>query len=228
MRSKVVTVFGGSGFIGRYVVQRLAEHGGVSASRSAGPAARRCSCKPLGDVGQIDARAVRTRRRPATLDAAARRRDCVGQPGRHPVREPGGDFDRLQAGCRARSAPRGRAAGVERLVQLSAIGADPSSPAAYAPHQGRGRGGACWRASRAPRSCARASCSVRRTASSTASPRMASCSPVLPLIGGGRPASSRSMSATSPMPWSRRSTRPDDGRPDLRAGRSRGSTASRS
>ena len=53
MRSKVVTIFGGSGFIGRYVVQRLAELGAVIRVPTRRPE-RSIFLKPLGGVGQIN------------------------------------------------------------------------------------------------------------------------------------------------------------------------------
>ena len=53
MRSKVVTVFGGSGFIGRYVVQRLAELGAIIRVPDPPPGSARLFLKPMGDVGQI-------------------------------------------------------------------------------------------------------------------------------------------------------------------------------
>ena len=53
MRSKVVTIFGGSGFIGRYVVQRLAELGAVIRVPTRRPE-RSIFLKPLGAVGQIN------------------------------------------------------------------------------------------------------------------------------------------------------------------------------
>ena len=53
MRGKVVTVFGGAGFIGRYVVQRLAEQGAIIRVPSR-HTARALFLKPLGGVGQIN------------------------------------------------------------------------------------------------------------------------------------------------------------------------------
>ena len=52
MRTRRVTVIGGSGFIGRYIVKRLARRGVVVAavSRHAGSAG---FLRPMGDVGQI-------------------------------------------------------------------------------------------------------------------------------------------------------------------------------
>ena len=52
MRSKVVTVFGGSGFLGRYVVQRLAELGATLRVPTRHPD-QAIHLKPLGAVGQI-------------------------------------------------------------------------------------------------------------------------------------------------------------------------------
>src|SRR5574340_439628 len=49
---KVATVFGGSGFIGRYVVQRLAASGYVVRVAVRDPEAA-LFLKPMGDVGQI-------------------------------------------------------------------------------------------------------------------------------------------------------------------------------
>ena len=49
----VATVFGGSGFIGRYVVQRLAQPGLRGARRRCATPRRPLLLKPMGAVGQI-------------------------------------------------------------------------------------------------------------------------------------------------------------------------------
>lgn len=126
----VATVFGGSGFIGRHVVKRLAAAGhivrvAVRDTEAALP------LKPMGAVGQIV-----LLRAPVT-DAAAVARAVDGATlvvnlvGILAERRPG-DFERIQhqgAGTVARAAA---AAGVARLVHLSAIGADAASPSRYA------------------------------------------------------------------------------------------------
>src|SRR3546814_14794876 len=53
LRNKLVTVFGGSGFIGRYVVKRLAEQGARVRVAIRRPA-EGLFLKPMGNVGQID------------------------------------------------------------------------------------------------------------------------------------------------------------------------------
>ena len=125
----VATVFGGSGFIGRYVVQRLAQRGFIVRVAVRDPVAAGF-LKPMGGVGQIVPLAA-----PITDEAAVQRAlegaslavNLVGiLAERH-----AGDFDRvhhLGAGRVARLAAK---AGVGRLVHVSAIGADPASPSAY-------------------------------------------------------------------------------------------------
>jgi NADH dehydrogenase len=132
----VATVFGGSGFIGRYVVKRLAAAGHVVrvAVRDTEAA---LFLKPMGAVGQI------VLLRASVTDAAAVARavegaslvvNCVGI-----LTEPRpGDFMRVHgegAGTIARAAA---AAGVQRLVQISAIGADAASPSLYAQSKAAG------------------------------------------------------------------------------------------
>jgi NADH dehydrogenase len=126
---KVATVFGGSGFIGRPVVQRLARQGYVVrvAGRDTGAAAL---LKVLGSVGQI----VPLYAPVTSPDAVARAVEGAGVV----VNLVGilserrrGDFRRLMgqgAGSVARAAA---AAGASGLVHLSAIGADPASRSGY-------------------------------------------------------------------------------------------------
>jgi NADH dehydrogenase len=125
----VATVFGGSGFIGRHVVQRLARQGYVvrAAVRDTEAA---MLLKPMGAVGQI----VLLRAPVTSPEAVARAVEgaevVVNLAGILAERRPG-DFDRVMgegAGCVARAAA---AAGATGLVHLSAIGADAASPSAY-------------------------------------------------------------------------------------------------
>ncbi|MFP4125485.1 MAG: complex I NDUFA9 subunit family protein [Alphaproteobacteria bacterium] len=129
MRNDVVTVFGGSGFLGRYVVRRLAGEGARVRVVCRHPH-KALHLKPMGEVGQI------------TLERGdVTKRDDLApfiEGSRHVVNLIGilfekGDqrFEVIQAETPARIAAAAAAAGVERLVQLSAIGADPESPAAY-------------------------------------------------------------------------------------------------
>ena len=129
MRSKVVTVFGGSGFIGRYVVQRLAEHGAIIRVPSRRPE-RALFLKPLGDVGQIN---------PEPWNPSAEgevERLLVGTDAAISLigilfESRGGDFDRLQGSLPGEIGAAATRQGVERVVHVSAIGADAASPAAY-------------------------------------------------------------------------------------------------
>jgi NADH dehydrogenase len=127
---RLVTVFGGSGFIGRHVVRALARDGWrirVACRRPdlAG------HLQPSGRVGQIQPIQANLRY-PASVAAAVRGADAVvnlvgilTETGRQ-------SFDAVQ-GFGARAVARAaKEAGVRTFVQMSALGADAQSDSAYA------------------------------------------------------------------------------------------------
>ena len=126
----VATVFGGSGFVGRYVVKRLAEADHIvrvagrntEAAKQLMTGARVGQVVPLG-VSLTNEADVRR----AVEDADI----VVNLVGILAERRPG-DFQRLQADGAGRVARFAAAAGVKRMVHVSAIGADPASPSLYA------------------------------------------------------------------------------------------------
>jgi uncharacterized protein YbjT (DUF2867 family) len=130
MRNLRVAVLGGSGFVGRYIVRRLAERGAVIAV-GCRDVERAKFLKPTGDVGQIatlridllDAEAL-----PAFLAGNWALVNCVGM-----LRESGRrTFELVHHTGPARLARLAREAGIERFVHLSAIGADSRSSSLYA------------------------------------------------------------------------------------------------
>jgi NADH dehydrogenase len=124
----LVTVFGGSGFLGRNVVRALAKRGyrirvGVRRPELAG------YLQPLGRVGQIHAVQANVRY-PASVEAAMR--DCSVAINLIGILTEGGaqSFDAVQARG-AETIARAAAAVGARMVHVSAIGADANSPSAY-------------------------------------------------------------------------------------------------
>lgn len=134
--SSLVTIIGGSGFVGRYIARRMAQAGW-----RVRVAVRRPNealfVKPYGAVGQVepvpcnirDEASVR-----AVVQGAEAVVNCVG------ILSEGGrnTFSGIQEQGAERVARIAAAEGVGRLVQISAIGADPESPSAYAATKGRG------------------------------------------------------------------------------------------
>ena len=127
---RVATVFGGAGFIGRHIVQRLARRGFTVriAGRDTEKAAR---LRVLGDVGQIVPVAASVTDEASVARAVAGAEVVVNLVGILFERKPG-DFARIQAEGAGRVARLAAAAGVKRLVHLSAIGADAGSESQYA------------------------------------------------------------------------------------------------
>ena len=132
----VATVFGGSGFIGRYVVKRLAAAGHVVrvAVRDTNGA---LFLKPMGAVGQIVPLYAPITSRADVARAVEGALYVVNLIGILAERRPG-DFRRLQGEGPGHVAHAAAAAGVSRFVQVSAIGADPSSRSQYASSKGEG------------------------------------------------------------------------------------------
>ncbi len=126
---KVATVFGGHGFIGRYVVERLAREDWVVrvAGRRAGDAG---ALMTQGRVGQVVAVRAGLGDEAAVARAVAGAGLVVNLVGILAEGRPG-DFQRVHADGAGRAARLAAAAGVERFVQVSAIGADAASPSAY-------------------------------------------------------------------------------------------------
>ena len=134
--SKLVTIIGGSGFVGRYVARRMAKAGW-----RVRVAVRRPNealfVKPYGVVGQVEPVACNIRD-DASLRAVIRSADavvnCVGVlngVGKN-------TFDAVQAEGAGRVARIAAEMGVERLVHISAIGADAQSDSDYARTKGEG------------------------------------------------------------------------------------------
>lgn len=130
MAGRQVTIFGGSGFIGRYVVERLADKGWTIRVAVRHPRGANF-LKPLGDVGQI------VPIRAPLQDEEAVRIACEGSDAVINLvgilYEAGNQtFGDVQALGAERIAKAAAAAGTAKLVQISAIGADDESPADYA------------------------------------------------------------------------------------------------
>ena len=128
--NQLVTVFGGSGFIGRHVVRALAKRG-----YRVRVACRRPDLafflQPLGNVGQIHAVQANLRY-PESIAAAVHGADAVvNLVG---ILTEGGKqrFDAVQAEGAAAVARAAKAEGITRFVQMSAIGADADSESVYA------------------------------------------------------------------------------------------------
>jgi uncharacterized protein YbjT (DUF2867 family) len=123
------TVFGGTGFIGRYIVKRLAQRG--TTLTVVGRHARRGNyLQPMGDVGQIVLIDGDVRDEALTATAMVESDLVVNLIGI--LAETGKQkFDALQHQAAGRLARQAKAAGVGQFVQFSAIGADAASPARY-------------------------------------------------------------------------------------------------
>ena len=182
MRSRRTAVLGGSGFIGRYVVKRLAARGDVIAvgCRNAEEAK---FLKPMGAVGQIvplNVAIADERLLAAFLAGNQTLVNCVGiLQERRPQ-----TFELVHHTGPARLARLAREAGVTRLVHLSAIGADSRSPSAYARTKAAGE--------QAVRDAFPTATILRPSVVFGPEDQffnrfagMAMVSPVLPLIGGG-------------------------------------------
>jgi uncharacterized protein YbjT (DUF2867 family) len=142
MRNRVYTIFGGTGFIGRYVVERLAERGARIRVVSRSPHTRGHHLQPLGSVDQIVVQGVDLGSEPALRQAVAGAAGVVNLIGI--LYETGRQqFAEVHGVLPGRIARAARAEGVERFVQISAIGADPASPSAYARSKAEGEHRVC-------------------------------------------------------------------------------------
>jgi NADH dehydrogenase len=132
---RVATVFGGSGFIGRYVVKRLAQQGYVVRVAVRDPEAA-LFLKPMGAVGQVVPLYASVTNEPTVHRAVEGAEVVVNLVGLL-AESPAASFQAVHAEGAARIARIAAATGVSRLIQISAIGADPDSPSRYASTKGR-------------------------------------------------------------------------------------------
>jgi uncharacterized protein YbjT (DUF2867 family) len=126
----VATVFGGSGFIGRHVVKRFAARGWrVRVAVRDVVAAE--FLRPMGDIGQIVPLRVDVRNPADVAAAVGGARAVVNLVGVLAPRR-GAAFDRLHHQAAASIARAAKAAGVDALVHVSALGADRNERSLYA------------------------------------------------------------------------------------------------
>jgi NADH dehydrogenase len=135
MDSRLVTVFGGTGFLGRHTVRALAKAGWrikVAARRPA----RGFFLRPLGTVGQIDFVKCDVSDADSVAAALAGSDAVVNLCGI--LFQRGQTFEDIQADGPANVGAAAAKAGVEAVVHVSAIGADSESASEYAATKAEG------------------------------------------------------------------------------------------
>ncbi len=124
MQGRLVTIFGGGGFLGRYVAQAVLAQGARVRIACRNPAGA-MHIKPLGNLGQVQLITADVRK-PGSVARAVADADAVVNLV--------GSFDNMDAVQHIGAANVARAAvaaGVGALVHISAIGADAQSEAEY-------------------------------------------------------------------------------------------------
>ncbi|MGI8704413.1 MAG: complex I NDUFA9 subunit family protein [Sphingomicrobium sp.] len=130
--NRIVTIFGGGGFIGRYVCEMLFADD-VRVRVAARNTRSAHSIQPLATVGQwgiVRADVTNAQSLRAAVESSTAVINLCG------VLK--GRFDAVHAQGARNVAEASRDAGATSLVHISAIGADPNSDAAYANSKGRG------------------------------------------------------------------------------------------
>ncbi|HET9336926.1 MAG TPA: complex I NDUFA9 subunit family protein [Sphingomicrobium sp.] len=128
----LITIFGGGGFIGRYVAEALMKTGARLRVAERHPR-RAWYLQPLGSVGQVSTIAADLSR-PETIARAVEGADAV-------INLVGifkGNLELVHVHGAAKLAAAARAAGAKAFVHVSAIGADPDSPSEYGRTKGLG------------------------------------------------------------------------------------------
>lgn len=127
--SKIVTIYGGSGFLGRQIARRMAKQGWRVRVAVRRPT-EALFVRTYGAVGQVEPVPcnirddLSVRAAMSDVDAVV---NCVGIM----VNEGKNRFDPVHAEGAARVGRLSKEMGVERVVQISAIGADADSVSAY-------------------------------------------------------------------------------------------------
>ncbi len=135
MKGQIVTVFGGSGFIGRYVVQKLANNGAIIRVAVRNPD-KALFLKTMGEVGQIIPVRVNITDEESVAKALNGADHVVNLVGILYERgqQKFSDIHVIGATTIAKVAAE---KAVKHLVHISALGADPSSLSRYASTKGK-------------------------------------------------------------------------------------------
>lgn len=134
--SGIATVFGGSGFVGRYIVQKLAQSGwrvrvAVRRSNEAG------FVRLYGDPGQVEPIFANIRSDQSVAEAlngADAVVNCVGIL----VETSKQKFEQIHFEAASRVGRKAAEAGAKRMVHISSIGANVDSDSRYARSKGKG------------------------------------------------------------------------------------------
>ena len=180
---KLAVIFGGSGFVGRYVVRELAKRGWRVRVAVRRPHLAQF-LRPMGAVGQVQL-AQANIRYPASVMEALNGADAVVNLVGVLFQEGKQNFDALQSAGAETIAKLAADAGIENFVQVSAIGANPESESLYARTKGEGE--------QAVRTAIPGATVLRPSiifgpedGFFNKFAEMSSFSPALPLIGGGK------------------------------------------
>jgi NADH dehydrogenase len=185
-QTPVATVFGGTGFLGRHTVKKLADAGMVIRVATRQPSCANANALRMagarGQIVPIQVDLYDDRLLAAAINGADIVINLVGV-----LRDSGkkSNFQRSQAELPGRIAAAAARAGVKRVVHVSAIGADPNSQSRYAASKGDGE--RALRAGFADATILRPSIMFGAEDSFfNRFAKIASFVPVLPMIGNGK------------------------------------------
>jgi NADH dehydrogenase len=177
----IVTVFGGSGFLGRHIVERLVAHGTEVWTAVRRPQRFRFPEEPA--PGRIVAIPADVRDEKSVAKAVAGAAAVVNAVAAY-VEKGGVTFAAVHEEGARKVAQHAARHGVETLVHISGIGADPASPSRYI--RARGRGELIVREAFPGATILRPSAMFGpRAGIFSPFAAVAQSSPIFPLVGGG-------------------------------------------